>query len=85
MTYTYEQIDLYELYDPVFLPPLDFLEECRRWYENPFHGTVETKIGSTQFSVHMSCGGKEYLSSKIKRLLFSEIGGYHGDNNKKLC
>jgi len=37
----YEPIDLCSCYYPKMVPPLDFLEECRRYWarrENPFSG-----------------------------------------------
>ena len=41
-------IDIESCFDPIFEPPIDFLEECRKRWENrmnPFTGTVERKIG----------------------------------------
>lgn len=29
--------DLEACFDPVFLPPLDFLEECRKWQDAKLH------------------------------------------------
>ena len=44
----YGYIDIESCFDPIFEPPIDFLEECRKRWENrmnPFTGTVERKIG----------------------------------------
>ena len=41
-------IDIEACFDPIFEPPLDFLEECRKRQEaaqSPFHTTIERKIG----------------------------------------
>ena len=43
----YGYIDIESCFDPIFEPPIDFLEECRKRWENrmnPFTGTVERKI-----------------------------------------
>lgn len=40
------EIDIESCFDPIFEPPIDFLEECRKRWENlmnPFTGTVERK------------------------------------------
>lgn len=42
----YGYIDIESCFDPIFEPPIDFLEECRKRWENrmnPFTGTVERK------------------------------------------
>ena len=42
----YGYIDLEACFDPIFEPPIDFLEECRKRWENrmnPFTGMVERK------------------------------------------
>ena len=47
----YGYIDIESCFDPIFEPPIDFLEECRKRWENrmnPFTGTVERKIGKTR-------------------------------------
>ena len=43
-------IDIYSCFDPIFEPPIDFLEECRRHWEaaqSSFRETIERKIGNT--------------------------------------
>ena len=48
----YGYIDIESCFDPIFEPPIDFLEECRKRWENrmnPFTGTVERKIGNTWY------------------------------------
>lgn len=40
------EIDIESCFDPISEPPIDFLEECRKHWENlmnPFTGTVERK------------------------------------------
>lgn len=40
------EIDIESCFDLIFEPPIDFLEECRKRWENrmnPFTGTVERK------------------------------------------
>ena len=42
----YGYIDIESCFEPIFEPPIDFLEECRKRWENrmnPFTGTVERK------------------------------------------
>jgi len=70
-TYIYEPIDLCALYEPLFFPPDDFLEEPY----NPFHNTICRLIGNTWFIVATECDGKEALTSKVKRLFFSDKEG----------
>ncbi len=75
--YIYEPIDLCACFDPVFEPPLDFLEECRKRWEaklSPFRTTIEKKIGNTWYLIETECAGEERLSDKVKRLIFSEKG-----------
>lgn len=46
-------IDICSCFDPIFEPPIDFLEECRKRWEaaqSSFCKTIECKIGNT-------CGG----------------------------
>ena len=67
--------DLEACFDPVFLPPLDFLEECRKWQDAKLHPSaciVERRIGGTVYQVETLCNGNELLSDKVKRLVFSE-------------
>ena len=74
---TPEYIDLYACYEPVFEPPLDFLEECRkRWaaLTSPFCTTIERKIGNTRYIIETECARRELLTDKAKRLIFSEKG-----------
>lgn len=70
--YTYEPIDLCACFDPIFEPPIDFLEECRKWRENPFSGTLERRIGNTWYAITTECAGNETLTHKVKRLIFSD-------------
>ena len=59
----------------IFEPPIDFLEECRKRWENrmnPFTGTVERKIGNTWYLLETVCDGNEPLTHKVKRLIFSD-------------
>ena len=45
-------IDIESCFDPIFEPPLDFLEECRKRQEaaqSPFHTTIERKIGNREW------------------------------------
>ena len=58
-----------------YSPPIDFLEECRKRWENrmnPFTGTVERKIGNTWYLLETVCDGNEPLTHKVKRLIFSD-------------
>ena len=73
-------IDIESCFDPIFEPPIDFLEECRKRWENrmnPFTGTVERKIGNTWYLLETVCDGNEPLTDKVKRLIFS--------NKEALC
>lgn len=73
-SYVYEPIDLCACYDVTDTPPAKLLEEWRRLREtiNPFHCTVERKIGNTRYLVETACDGNESLASKVKRLIFSD-------------
>lgn len=69
------EIDIESCFDPIFEPPIDFLEECRKCWENrmnPFTGTVERKIGNTWYLLETVCDGNEPLTHKVKRLIFSD-------------
>ena len=71
----YGYIDIESCFDPIFEPPIDFLEECRKHWENrmnPFTGTVERKIGNTWYLLQTVCDGNEPLTDKVKRLIFSD-------------
>ena len=71
----YGYIDIESCFDPIFEPPIDFLEECRKRWENrmnPFTGTVERKIGNTWYLLETVCDGNEPLTHKVKRLIFSD-------------
>ena len=68
-------IDISSCFDMIHEPPLDFLEECRRRWENrmnPFTGTMERKIGNTWYLVETICDGNEPLTGKVKRLIFAD-------------
>ena len=72
------EIDIESCFDPIFEPPIDFLEECRKRWENrmnPFTGTVERKIGNTWYLLETVCDGNEPLTHKVKRLIFSDKEG----------
>jgi hypothetical protein len=68
----YEPIDLCACFDMLYFPPEDFLEECRIYWlnHNPFHGTIERRIGNTWFTIETECAGTEKLTDKVKRLIF---------------
>ncbi len=71
----YEPIDLCACYEPIFEPPAEQVEEWRRLREEPqgpFSGTVKHKIGNTWYIVETECDGKEPLTGKVRRLLFSD-------------
>lgn len=74
ITTAYEPIDLCACFDVIFDPPEVFLEECRIYWldHNPFHGTIERRIGNTWFTIETECAGTEKLSDKVKRLIFSD-------------
>ena len=70
-------IDIYSCFDPIFEPPIDFLEECRRHWEaaqSSFRETIERKIGNTWYVIETECAGNEPLADKVKRLFFSDKG-----------
>ena len=70
-------VDITSCFDPVFEPPIDFLEECRKRWEaltSPFRTTIERKIGNTWYVIETECAGSEPLADKVKRLIFSEKG-----------
>ena len=65
------EIDIESCFDPIFEPPIDFLEECRKRWENlmnPFTGTVERKIGNTWYLLETVCDGNEPLTHKVKEM-----------------
>lgn len=69
----YGYIDIESCFDPIFEPPLDFLEECwKRWRRSPFCTTIEKKIGNTWYVIETECAGEERLSDKVKRLILSD-------------
>ena len=70
----YEPIDLCACFDILHFPPEDFMEECRIYWlnHNPFHGTIERRIGNTWFTIETECAGTEKLTDKVKRLIFSD-------------
>ena len=70
-------IDIYSCFDPIFEPPIDFLEECRKHWEtaqSSFRKTIERKIGNTWYVIETECDGNEPLADKVKRLIFSDKG-----------
>ena len=70
-------INIGSCFDPIFEPPLDFLEECHKRQmaaQSPFHTTIERKIGNTWYIVETECDGNEPLADKVKRLIFSDKG-----------
>jgi len=74
ITTAYESIDLCACFDILHFPPEDFMEECRIYWlnHNPFHGTIERRIGNTWFTIETECAGTEKLTDKVKRLIFSD-------------
>ena len=73
-TSVYEPIDLCACFDILHFPPEEFLEECRIYWLNlnPFHGTIERRIGNTWFTIETECAGTEKLTDKVKRMIFSD-------------
>ena len=74
--YVYEPIDLCACYEPMFEAPADFIDE---WYRehglrNLFSCKVTRKIGNTWYIIRTECDGREALTDKVKRLIFSEKG-----------
>ena len=70
-------IDIYSCFEPIFEPPIDFLEECRKRWEaaqSSFRQTIERKIGNTWYVIETECDGNEPLANKVKRLIFSDKG-----------
>ena len=75
--YACSVINIESCFDPIFEPPLNFLEECRKRQEaaqSPFHATIERKIGNAWYIVETECDGNEPLADKVKRLIFSDKG-----------
>ena len=68
--FVYDPIDLCAIYEPMVTPPASFWNEP----QNPFCEIVERKIGNSWYIVKTECDGNETLTSKIKRLIFSEKG-----------
>ena len=69
------EIDIFSCFDMVYEPPIGFIEECRkRWEQSPFRTTIEKKIGNTWYLIETECVGEEKLSDKVKRLIFSDKG-----------
>ena len=72
--YGYEPIDLCACYEPIFLPSEAQEKEWERLRmaeSNPFHGTVERRIGNTWYLIETVCDGDEALLDKARRLIFS--------------
>ena len=70
-------IDIYSCFDPIFEPPIDFLEECRKHWEtaqSSFCTPIVRKIGDTWYVIETECDGNEPLADKVKRLIFSDKG-----------
>ena len=70
-------INICSCFDPIFEPPIDFLEECRKRWEaahSSFCKTIECKIGNTWYVIETECDGNEPLTDKVKRLIFSDKG-----------
>ena len=57
------EIDIESCFDPIFEPPIDFLEECRK------RGAKVIVIDPWLETV---CDGNEPLTHKVKRLIFSD-------------
>ena len=74
ITTAYEPSALCACFDILHFPPEVFLEECRIYWlnRNPFHGTIERRIGNTWFTIETECAGTEKLTDKVKRLIFSD-------------
>lgn len=68
--YVYEPIDLCACYEPMVSPPAGQWDEP----ENPFHDTIKRRIGNTWYIIRTECDGREALTDKVKRLIFSEKG-----------
>ena len=67
------EIDVESCFDLIFEPPIDFLEECRKRWENlmnPFTGTVERKIGNTWYLLETVCDGEEADSQCHRRYVY---------------
>ena len=70
-------IDISSCFEPIFEPPIDFLEECRKRWESAqssFRQTIERQIGNTWYVIETECDGNEPLTHKVKRLIFSDKG-----------
>ncbi len=73
--YVYEPIDLCAIYEPLFEPPAEQVEEWCRMREtepqDPFSCTVTCKIGNTWYIVETECDGDERLPNMVSRIIFS--------------
>ena len=70
-------IDISSCFEPIFEPPIDFLEECRKRWESAqssFRQTIERQIGNTWYVIETECDRNEPLANKVKRLIFSDKG-----------
>ncbi|MBD5117581.1 MAG: hypothetical protein HDT37_00390 [Clostridiales bacterium] len=67
-------IDIESCFDPIFEPPVDFIEEWRRKreQENPFSCTVTRQIGNTWYIIETEYIGDELLSSLMRPMIFSD-------------
>ena len=79
--------DLEACFDPVFLPPLDFLEECRKWQDAKLHPSaciVERRIGGT---VYLSLEGLVDKAAESKRIAgeLAKLAGFIKANEAKLA
>ena len=84
----YGYIDIESCFDPIFEPPIDFLEECRKRWENrmnPFTGTVERKIGNTWYLLETVCDGNEPLTHKVNGSFFRIRRCFVHDTDSNSC
>ena len=91
ITTAYEPIDLCACFDMLYFPPEEFLEECRIYWlnRNPFHGTIERRIGNTWFTIETECAELRSYPTRSSGLFFlTKIlgkGAVVHDRDKKLC
>lgn len=58
-------------FDPIFLPPESFLEECRKYWEDYYDRMIEEKIGVPTFYT-IDENGVEYFYHGKTRIRVSE-------------
>ena len=78
-------IDICSCFDPIFEPPIDFLEECRKRWEaaqSSFCKTIECKISRSFFADSSYMLSFSVLCSCVcSRLISPSVSSWHKQDN----